>query len=59
MLSHLKPDMYEYESEAYFDFSLKSHNAAHAFPTIAASGPNACCMHYSVNDRLLKDGDMI
>lgn len=59
MLSHLKPDMYEYESEAYFDFSLKSHNAAHAFPTIAASGPNACCMHYSDNDRLMKDGDMV
>lgn len=59
MLSHLKPDMYEYEIEAYFDFSLKSHNATHAFPTIAASGPNACCMHYNDNDRLMKDGDMI
>lgn len=59
MLSHLKPDMYEYEIEAYFDFSLKIRNADHAFSTIAASGSNACCMHYDANDRKMKDGDMI
>lgn len=59
MLRHLKPGMHEYEIEAYFDFSLKSRHAGFAFPTIAASGPNACCMHYMDNDRLMEDGDMI
>ena len=51
--------MHEYEIEAYFDFSLKSHHADHAFPTIAASGINACCMHYDANDRQMEKGDLI
>lgn len=59
ILAHLKPNMYEYEIEAYFDFTLKSQNAKHAFPTIAASGANACCMHYNSNDRKMQNGDMI
>lgn len=59
ILSHLKPGMKEYEIEAYFDFTLKSHHARHAFNTIAASGKNACIMHYVDNDREMQDGDMI
>lgn len=59
MLAGLKPGMYEYQAEAYFDFVLKSRNAVHAFPTIAASGPNACILHYVANDRKMQDGDMI
>lgn len=59
ILSHLRPGMHEYEIEAYFDFSLKSHHADHAFPTIAASGINACCMHYDANDRQMEKGDLI
>ena len=59
MLKNLRPGMYEYEIEAYFDFILKSNHARHAFTTIAASGKNACCMHYEQNDRQMKDGDMI
>lgn len=59
ILAHLKPDMYEYEAEAHFDYVLKSNNARHAFPTIAASGINACSMHYDFNNRQMNDGDMI
>lgn len=59
ILAHLHPDMYEYEIEAHFDYTLKSHNAGHAFATIAASDSNACCMHYMKNDRKMQDGDMI
>lgn len=59
ILKNLKPGMYEYEAEAHFDFGLKCNNARHAFATIAASGINACCMHYSQNDRQMEDGDMI
>ncbi len=59
MLKNLKPGMYEYQAEAYFDFVLKDNNAGHAFPTIAASGPNACVLHYVANDRQMADGDMI
>lgn len=59
ILENLKPEMYEYEIEAYFDFELKSRNARHAFSTIAASGKNACIMHYVNNDRKMCDGDLI
>jgi len=51
--------MYEYEIEAHFDYTLRSMNARHAFPTIAASGINACCMHYEENNRRMQDGEMI
>ena len=30
-----------------------------AFPTIAAGGKNACCLHYVKNDEALRDGEMI
>lgn len=59
ILAHLKPGMYEYEAEAYFDFSLRSENARHAFKTIAASGKNACIMHYVANDRKMEKEDLI
>ena len=59
MLAHLRPGIHEYEAQAYFDFVLKKANARHAFATIAASGANACVMHYTANDRQMQDGDMI
>lgn len=59
ILSHLEPGMHEYEAEAYFDYTLKANHARHAFPTIAASGKNACIMHYVANDRKMKDEDLI
>ncbi|MGI6070430.1 MAG: aminopeptidase P family protein [Blautia sp.] len=59
ILRHLKPEMYEYEIEAHFDYTLRSRNARHAFGTIAASGPNACVLHYMRNDRKMQEGDMI
>ena len=59
ILENLKPGMHEYEIEAHFDFALKSRNARHAFSTIAASGKNACIMHYMANNRRMEEGDMI
>ena len=59
ILKNLRPGMYEYQIEAYFDFVLKSQNAGHAFSTIAASGKNACVLHYDKKDSLIKRGDMI
>lgn len=59
MLGNLRPGMLECEAEAYFDFVLKGRHARHAFPTIAASGPNACVLHYVANDRKMQEGDLI
>jgi len=60
MLSNMKPGMTECEIEAYYDFVLKSHGVkVPAFTTIAASGPNNCTLHYSDNNRVTEDGDLI
>lgn len=59
ILSNIGP-MYEYQLESYFDQAIKFNGATgYAFSTIAASGANACCLHYSNNDCMAKDGDLI
>lgn len=60
IMNNIKPNMYEYQLESYFDFTIKYFGANNfAFPTIAASGQNATILHYSDNNDLLKDGDLI
>ncbi len=53
-------ESYEYQLESYFDQAIKYYGATgYAFPTIAASGKNACCLHYGDNHSLAKEGDLI
>ncbi|MDO7977820.1 aminopeptidase P family protein [Oceanotoga teriensis] len=60
MMKNSKPDMMEYQIEAYFDFILKSNGVTeYAFPTIAASGKNGAILHYSSNNSKASDGDLI
>lgn len=60
MLRNMKPGMKECEIEAYYDFVLKSNEVkVPAFTTIAATGINACHMHYVQNNTPTKDGDLI
>lgn len=59
ILDNMK-EAYEYQLESYFDQAIKYHGATgYAFPTIAASGKNACCLHYVANEDIAKDGDLI
>ena len=59
ILNNLK-ESYEYQIESYFDQAIKYFGATgYAFKTIAASGQNACCLHYSQNNSIAKDGDLI
>ena len=59
ILSNIGP-MYEYQLESYFDQAIKYYGATgYAFPTIAASGKNSCCLHYSNNDCKAENGDLI
>jgi len=60
MMKNTKPDMMEYEIEAYYDFVLKKNGVKDkAFQTIAASGHNGTILHYMNNDSVAKDGDLI
>ena len=59
ILDHMK-ESYEYQLESYFDQAIKYHGGTgYAFPTIAASGGNATCLHYQSNTDIAKDGDLI
>lgn len=60
MMKNAKPGMKEQEIEAYFDFVLTSHGVKEkAFKTIAASGQNGTVLHYSQNNCVAHDGDLI
>ena len=53
-------ESYEYQLESYFDQAIKYNGGTgYAFATIAASGKNATCLHYSDNDSIAHDGDLI
>ena len=60
MMKVARPGMKEYQMEAYFDFVLKNEGQHDfAFTTIAASGGNATTLHYSSNDSVMQDGDLV
>ena len=60
LMKNARPDMPEYALEAHFDYVLKSEGQHDfAFTTIAASGGNATTLHYSSNDSVMQDGDLI
>lgn len=59
-LATVKPGMYEYEVQAEIEYIFKQNNATgHAYDPIIAGGKNACCLHYSKNQSLLNDGDLL
>jgi len=55
-----RPDMMEYEIEAEFLHEFYRHGShSPAYPSIVASGANACTLHYTANNAQLKDGDLL
>ncbi len=55
-----RPEQWEYEIEAVVDSTFRRHGAAGpAYPTIAASGPNATVLHYHANDRRMTADDLL
>lgn len=59
-LETVKPGLYEYEVQAEIEYIFKRNNASgHAYAPIIAGGKNACCLHYSKNQSLLHDGDLL
>ena len=59
-LETVKPGMYEYEVQAEIEYIFKQNNATgHAYAPIIAGGKNGCCLHYSKNQSLLNNGDLL
>ena len=60
LMKNAKPNIYEYQLEAYFDYTIKNEgNNPVSFKTIVASGMNATTLHYSSNNSLIKENDLI
>ena len=60
LMQNIKPGLYEYQVESYFDQQIKFNNASGiAFKTIAASGGNGCILHYHTNNTMIKDNELV
>ena len=55
-----KPGKHEYEIEAELLHEFRRNGSEYpAYGSIVAGGANACVLHYTANDALLRDGDLL
>jgi Xaa-Pro aminopeptidase len=55
-----RPGMWEYEIEAALEAAFRRNGADRVgYPSIVGSGPNATTLHYDVNRRQTKDGEVV
>ncbi len=56
----VRPGMHEYELEAELFHEFRRNGAqSPAYTSIVAAGVNACVLHYSANNAMCKDGDLV
>ncbi len=54
------PGLHEYQVQAALEFVFRSHGSPrNGYPSIVASGANACILHYTENRRRIEEGDLI
>jgi Xaa-Pro aminopeptidase len=59
-LDFARPGRYEYEVQAEIEHTFRLHGAmGPAYPSIVASGTNACILHYIENTRQMQDNDLL
>ncbi len=54
-----RPGMNEHELEAEFLYVFRKNGAGWAYPSIVGGGENACILHYTENNQVLEDGDLV
>ena len=60
VLKILRPGLTEYEIEAEYAYEfLRNRSKGFAYSPIIASGGNACILHYTENNKICNDGDML
>src|SRR5690606_14526384 len=58
--ARIAPDAGEWQIEAALEAAFRERGASGpAFPSIVASGPNACVLHYVENSRALRAGELV
>ena len=60
IMKSTRPGINERELYGRFLFEIKKRGAdREAYPGIFASGPNACILHYTKNNRVMKKGELV
>ena len=59
IMEALKPNTYEYQMEAEYNYVLNRHRVGPSFNTIAAAGKNATTLHYIDNADQIGSNDLI
>ncbi len=55
-----RPGLYEYQIQAAMEYAFRINGSVrNGYPSIVASGPNACILHYTENTRRVADGDLV
>ncbi|MCH7880472.1 MAG: Xaa-Pro aminopeptidase [Proteobacteria bacterium] len=54
-----RPGHYEFQIAAEFDHEFRQCGAQHAYPAIVGGGANGCILHYTENNEVLNDGDLL
>ena len=54
-----EPGKYEYEIEAELLYEFKKAGCVSAYPCIVGGGENGCILHYTENNDMLNDGDLL
>jgi Xaa-Pro aminopeptidase len=59
-IREVRPGMREFEIEALVEYTFRRGGASgFAYPTIAAGGANATILHYTANQDVLRDGELL
>jgi len=58
-LQSCQPGRYEYQIEAELLYEFKKAGCATAYPSIVGGGANGCILHYTENNDVLQDGDLL
>ncbi|MEM8844752.1 MAG: Xaa-Pro aminopeptidase [Pseudomonadota bacterium] len=53
------PGMYEYQVEAELLYEFNKAGCGTAYPSIVGGGENGCILHYTENNQILNDGDLL
>ncbi len=58
-MQYCQPGMYEYQIEAELLYEFKKAGCETAYPSIVGGGENGCILHYTENNSVLNEGDLL
>lgn len=59
-IRYARPGLFEYQVQAVLEYGWRQGGSPrNGYPSIVASGPNACVLHHVENSRRLRSGDLL